>query len=246
MRHERAIGAWIFVVVVAACATGADDEPSNDPTDGGTAEGGGPCNLGTVQNCSACGVPCPGADDDRTRRACNNGACDVVCRGEHYDVDGNLENGCEAKEEPLQDSPTTAVAITLPNVPNDPAMMSNPRNVVAPLYQDTRAHEDAPMARPLGREDWYAVTAVGVGSPSATMGACLSAVNFPTDNELEVCITGDGGTSFDPGSCATVAGGGGSSCVRPPGTPDSGLFLVRVRKTKGSATRNGYALFLNH
>jgi hypothetical protein len=82
------------------------------------------------------------------------------------------------------------------------------------------------------------------------MVACLSAANFPPDDELEVCISKDGSTT--PDTCKTLIvasdGGGGSQCVSPGGLTnvDSGVFYVRVRRTKGSTNANEYALFLRH
>lgn len=184
---------------------------------------------------------CSGAD--------TTGSCDILCRGELYDLDGKVDDGCEAEDPIVQDSLTTAVAITLPDVASDPMSKSNPLNVVAPLYGDARTHESAPTKRPLGREDWYKVTAVGTGTTDGTgMVACLSAVNFPSDDELEVCITQNGMTTFDACKALVVAAGGGSQCVSPGNVMnvDSGVFYVRVRRTKGSSNANGYALFLRH
>jgi hypothetical protein len=195
-------------------------------------------------------------DDNTTVRTCSGtdpaASCDILCRGEWYDVDAKPENGCELEDPVVQDSASTAVAITLPDVPNDPSLKSNPLNVVAPLYGDNRKHETPPPTRPLGREDWYKVTAVGVGTTDGTgMIACLSAVNFPPDDVLEVCIAQNASTTFD--TCKTLvvgadAGGGGSQCVNPGGNPsvDSGTFYVRVRRTKGPTNANEYALFLRH
>lgn len=251
------------LVVLAACAKAVDDpvpvaqpeEEASTGTDASVAkEVETTCTLGTVEHCGDCNVKCPGADDDRTTRICRDATrsatCELICRGEAYDVDGKLDNGCEAVDLPIQDSLATAVAVTLPNVVNDATLKSNPMNMTAAVHHDDRFHDDEGGTRPFGREDWYRVTAVGAGNPANTMTACLSAVSFPADNELEVCITANGATSFSSAVCKTLLvgtdGGGGSQCVSPAGNPDTGTFLVRVRKTKGSPTPNQYALFLNH
>lgn len=229
----------------------ADDSPE---IRGPGPDSGGSCALGSVDHCGTCETICPGPDNASTTRVCRDATasatCELVCHGDYYDVDGKLENGCEAKDDLVHDSPTTATNITLPNVPNDATLKSNPLNVVETIFHDTRYHDDDASTFPFGREDWFKVTAVGAGSPSATMVACLSAVNYPTDNELEVCISANNVTTFVPASCKSLVvtpdGGGGSQCVQPPGNPDTGTFYVRVKKLRGTATSNGYALFLNH
>jgi hypothetical protein len=259
MRCRTAL--FVFLLfAIAACAEGESTPVTNDPDsgtgpgtqDGGKGEGGQTtCDLGTPDHCGTCETKCPGLDDTTTVRTCSTttalGTCDVLCRGEFYDVDGKLENGCEAADQPVQDTEATARAITLQNVPNTDGQ--NPVNVSAPMYQDARKHEDAPFERPLGREDWFRVTAVGAGDPGDSMKACLSIVNFPADNELEVCISNDAQSTFPPAGCkkVTPASAANSGCVAPSaGNLDTGTFLVRVKKTKGAATANGYALFLKH
>ncbi len=249
--------------MLAACATGGNGTAASS---GGARDAAAPdssspppapsCMLGTPDDCGACGKKCPGPDDQTTVRTCSGtdatASCDILCRGEHYDLDGKVDNGCEAEDPIVQDSLASAVAITLPDVASDPMLKSNPLNVVAPLYGDARTHESPPTMRPLGREDWYKVTAVGTGTTDGTgMVACLSAANFPSDDELEVCITQNGMTTFDACKALVVAAGdagGGSQCVYPGGmmNVDSGVFYVRVRRTKGSSNANEYALFLRH
>lgn len=254
----------IPLAIVAACAeSGEDPIPvvTPEPEEAGTSTDSNvarevetTCELGSVDHCGECNVKCPGVDDDHTTRTCRDATrsatCELLCHGEFYDADGKLENGCETEDLPIQDSFATAVAITLPNVVNDTTLKSNPLNVVARIGHDDRAHDDEGGVRPRGREDWFKVTAVGAGNPANTMTACLSAVNFPADNELEICITANAATSFTGAICKTLVvtpdGGGGSQCVTPAGNPDTGTFLVRVRKTAGKPTTNEYALFLNH
>ncbi|MBS2014132.1 MAG: hypothetical protein JST00_14675 [Deltaproteobacteria bacterium] len=262
---RRALPALVAsAAVIVACAKAVDDpipiaKPDEEETSTGTdasvaKEVETTCTLGTVEHCGECNVKCPGADDEHTTRTCRDATrsatCELICHGEFYDVDGKLENGCEAEDSPVQDSAATAVAITLPDVVNDATMKSNPYNVTAAAYHDGRYHDDEGGTRSVAREDWFRVTAVGAGNPANTMTACLSAVSFPTDNELEVCITANGATNFTGAVCKTLVvtpdGGGGSQCVNPPGNPNNGTFLVRVRKTKGAPTANKYALFLNH
>jgi hypothetical protein len=211
----------------------------------------GACQLGTPEHCGQCGMACPGADNAGTRRVCTApsvfGLCDVVCLGEYYDLNGKLDDGCEALDAPAQDAPETAVAITLPDVIDDPQQQTNPHNVIGYIYDDTRQHDTPPTQRPLGRDDWWAVTAVGAGDPGTGMVACLGITNFPVDDVFQVCISDINQVTFASGSCAGVQGGGPSTCVLPPARSDAGgPYYVRVRKLSGSNTALGYALYLKH
>ena len=168
-------------------------------------------------------------------------------KGEYYDENGATDDGCEALDLPVQDDSTSAVAITLPDVAQDPMAKSNPDNVLGYIYGDNRVHDMAPSMRPLGRDDWYAVTAIGMGTPNVTMKACLGIADFPQDNVFQVCISDIGQTNFDPNSCKAAIGGGPSVCVQPPTLTDAGgPYYVRVHKMSGTNTRFGYALFLQH
>ncbi len=209
------------------------------------------CTLGTADHCGTCTTVCPpGRDDGGTLRSCTLptafGVCAIVCRGLFYDVNGQIIDGCEAEDTPLQDSVANALAITLPDIVNDPMMLTNPRNVVASLYSDGRNHETAPTQRPTGTDDYYLITAVGAGDTTKSMTACLGITNFPTDNNFEVCLSNKGVSTFAAGGCTNVPGGGASKCVVSPTPSDTGTYYVRVKKLAGAHTANKYALFLQH
>ncbi len=250
--------ALIGSVSVAACANGGDTTGDHGAADGGStndagsvAESGGGsndsgmCMLGSINDCGACGKACATTDPKTALPTCSDATmtatCDIKCTGEHYDLDGKADNGCETDDLPIQDTATTAVVVTLPD--------ATAKNLVAPLYGDKRAHDTDVAARALGREDWYVVTASGAAAGGG-MTACLSAGNFPSDNVLEVCITQSGSTTFDAPGCKTytVANDAGSSCVNPNGMAgnDLGTFYVRVRRTAGTSNANQYALYLRH
>jgi hypothetical protein len=203
------------------------------------------CVLGTGDHCGGCGKSCPpGMDDARTLRTCSDatlsGVCSLACRGEWYDIDGQSTNGCEAEDAPAQDSIGTALELTLPDG------TASERNIVAKLYSDARAHEQPPLTRTLGRDDFYRIIALGNGKPTQGMAACLGIVNFPTDNRFEACITDNGSTAFAVAACQTALGGGSSVCVVPPAGGNAGTYYVRVRKLGGSHNSLQYALFLDH
>jgi hypothetical protein len=214
------------------------DAPSRDTSTNET----GNCTLGTPDRCGTCETKCPGLDDARSERTCSDatsaGTCGITCKGEAYDLDGQPANGCEAEDLPVQDTEATAVAT---------ALTGANLNVTAQIYGDGRPHDAAPTSRPLGREDWFKVTATG---GTSAMTACLSISNFPADNTYEVCISGDAQNTFPSGSCKAVTPAsqtGAERCVSPPApAPSSGVFLVRIRKSNGSNTPNKYALYLAH
>src|SRR5262245_4781160 len=123
-----AAGVALVAVVAGACATG-EAAPPNEPLDDGgpekdasTDDSGRPqfdadlgCELGSADHCGSCSVACI-AGTAMTKAVCTDatasGVCDIVCRGEAYDVDGKVDNGCEAVDEAPHDSMGTAEAIT--------------------------------------------------------------------------------------------------------------------------------------
>jgi hypothetical protein len=266
--------AGVFSFIFVACAAGGSSDDGTTPgaagdsgAGGGTRDAGdghdaqtqgdsapasdgdasGTCTLGTTDHCGACDHACR-PTDKTTQYACSDATaaatCLVTCLAEFYDLNGNADDGCEAEDAPVQDTAASAKPIDLPDV-NDPMFKTNPLNVVGFVYGDGRPHEAPPTSRPFGREDWYHVTADGNGSGQG-MAACLGITNFPPDDTFEVCVSDNNGTTFPQTGCKTVKGGANSVCVTPTGNPNAGVYYVRVRKTDGSNTANGYALFLRH
>jgi len=257
---RRWAGALTCVWLLGACGA-TDNSGKKDGSvvrdsgrDGTTIDSGGTCTLGTPDHCGNCATKCAGTDDAQTMRTCSGttatATCGLLCKGEFYDVDGNAADGCELEDRPIQDSATTAVTVALPDVNNGGTGgmrcdgSTNPCTVSGQIYGDARTHEAPTPSRPMGREDWYKVTAVGTGTPNK-VGTCLGISNFPADNQFEVCVGNDGDTN--PATCMTATGGGASACVHPPTATDSGVFYVKVRKTAGTTNSpNKYALYLEH
>ena len=220
------------------------DPLSGDPTT---------CTLGTAEHCGTCATTCPGSDDVGTTRICTtataSGVCDILCKGEYYDLDGQLANGCEALDLPVQDSAATAVAVGLGAYTGGDGSAAcdgtvTPCTLLGQIYSDNRAHDAAPTSRPLGRDDWYVVTASGTAGPHNNFGTCLGISNFPTDDTYSICVSDNG--SQDPTTCASVTGAGASGCVNPATAADVGTFYIRISKSGGSNTANRYALYLEH
>ncbi|HNN95715.1 MAG TPA: hypothetical protein PKI03_25725, partial [Pseudomonadota bacterium] len=59
--------------------------------------GGGCTALNTVSNCGRCGNACAGVGLSSSDVFCDSGSlvCSMTCRGDNYDIDGAMSNGCE-------------------------------------------------------------------------------------------------------------------------------------------------------
>jgi hypothetical protein len=243
-----ALGASLIAVACATSTAGSSSSTSDDAAgtipvydagSGPQSEGGTPCTLGTADHCGSCDTVCPGATDGGTTRVCSDttttATCDIICTGEFYDVNGDLNDGCEGEDPIVHDSPDAAVpeSATTAGV-----------TIGAPLfymYGDARQHDVAPLTRPNGRQDWYAVT----NPDAASIKACLTISNFPTDDVFQVCITNNGIKNIDPAACKTITTTttGNAACVSPSQTVTrSGTYYVQVQKMSGTNTLDSYVL----
>jgi hypothetical protein len=253
MQRALVYGVGGASLIFVACATStsgsggstSDDDSGTTPIyDGGTTpnpDAATGCTLGTADHCGSCDTVCPGATDGGTTRVCSDtsttATCDIICTGEFYDVNGDITDGCEGLDPIVHDSPDAAVpeSATTAGV-----------TLAAPLwyaYGDARQHDVAPTSRPNGRQDWYAVT----NPDAASITACLTISNFPTDDVFQVCITNNGNKNLDPTTCKTVTSvsTGTAACVSPSQpTPKNGTYYVLVQKMSGTNTLDGYALFV--
>ena len=185
---------------------------------------------------------------------CSGSACDIVCDGNAYDIDGDPANGCEAVDtDGAGYSMETARAFVLGNGPGGGG---NPINFVdGTLYADHRVHSEAPSDRSQPNDDYYSLTApdFGVGVQEAVR-ACLGVVNFPTDYLAEICMTNANASAFDGATCAqargydeTEHGQNHSVCVSPPdGSTQGGPFYIRIRYFEGTITADKYALWMSN
>ena len=239
---------WCVLFVVVGCAKGGGLPAQSD---GSTDSPGAECTLGSTDHCGTCNTSCPQANPTMDKEMCSDatasGTCVLSCVGEYYDMNGSASDGCEALDEPVQDTAATAVPVTLPNVTGGTGTCNNGNNpctIVSQIYSDDRDHDSAPTMRTLGRDDWFVITAVGAGT-SGGMATCLNIANYPADDQYQVCISADG--SMDPLTCAIATGGGGASaCVMAPGSHDAGTFYISVHKMSGTRSLNQYALFVEH
>ncbi|MGH7329600.1 MAG: hypothetical protein ACREJX_14740 [Polyangiaceae bacterium] len=266
MRNVWVWGGAALVAVVAACATStAPGGNGQNESDGGniplydagntTGDSGtsGACTLGTADHCGTCSTVCPGPTDpdSGTDRICSDstttGTCDIICKGEWYDLNGDISDGCEAQDPIVHDSADAAVPET---ATTGGATVPDPYWYV---YGDARQHDSAPTSRTLGREDWYVVDHENSGgSTGGSLSICLGISNFPSDDKFEVCVTNVGNksipsTASSVSPCATVTPttvSPNNCAVTTMASTTHGLYYVRVRKLDGSNSANGYALYI--
>ncbi len=247
----------LLVLVLAASVMDGTCGPADtgtgnpDPitTGGGSAgsSGGGTCTLGTPDACGSCSVSCPGPDDARTQRTCSSatasGQCGITCLGNAYDVNGDVNDGCEAVDnDGAGHTIATARAFNLAS--------ANPLNFTAgALLSDTRLHADAPTSRVWPTADVYSLTAPNSGNgDQLSVVACLGIPSLPSDNEFQICITDANAASFSSANCGQAHGGeSASQCVAPPdGSTRGGPFFIQITKLTGSRSPDKYALWMSN
>ena len=88
-------------------------------------------------NCGGCGVVCPGGDQPTVNFGCNGGFCRNSCKGQNYDVNNDLSDGCEELDE--QDNHTQETALDL-----DTRSCNNTDvgTFAGTIYSDYRRHEN--------------------------------------------------------------------------------------------------------
>jgi len=204
---------------------------------------GASCTLGTVDNCASCGNVCPpGKDSPTTARVCLSGKCDIQCKAESYDVNGDVADGCEAEDDlPIHD--TTADAKSLGQVSD----CDNAVTTTAVTPSDDRLHLVAPTSRPGGRPDWYKLhiddkafciveAEVKVSLKSLPQSALYRAAAY------WVC---DGGAELATDSKS--GNGGGELLLNPTTTcttvgDDSGTLYVKVAQESGGHSAASYTI----
>ncbi|MCB9557045.1 MAG: hypothetical protein H6707_13135 [Deltaproteobacteria bacterium] len=194
--------------------------------------------IGTADDCSACGDRCPGLDNAGTARVCNAGQCEIQCKGEYYDVNGQVSDGCEYQDKAIHSSEQLALDV---GTYNDSA--SQFRRDGFRLASDDRLHLVAPTDRSNGRPSYFKM-----GIKDTTFGtlngwARLDLSNMPAGASYElwgvyVCSNGK-----KLASETKTANGGQKITVNPPDdcgsfalANDDGTLLVRVRKLSGPHT----------
>lgn len=126
---------------------------------------GGSCTaLNTVSNCGRCGNVCPGLGLSSNDVFCQAGSltCNMTCRGDNYDIDTLMSNGCEVLDQvpPGHTQPTAASRGSKDCY--DGASQDNFSSIVP---SDQRVHTNPPVASFSGSvgaaPDWWVVHADG-------------------------------------------------------------------------------------
>ena len=225
-----------------------DQHVDTHPTllDSSAAPDTAPCALGTVDNCSKCGDVCPGKKAKFTLRICQSGICQIQCHGEHYDVDGQLKNGCEFSDDtPIHEN--FSAAKSMGNVDD----CAKTKTATAVLPSDTRKHTTAPTDRPNGREDWFKlhITDKAFCLTEAHVDVKLTGLPASAAFQIEAYYLCDGGKQTKT-KTVTKTGYGGTSLKLLPSTActtgglgdNSGTVYVRVLKTSGPHSSGKYTV----
>lgn len=119
------------------CAIGSCDTGYAD-CDGQLSNG---CEAGTTSNPAHCGscTPCPGYGLVSTNVGCNINSCSFSCRGDNYDVNGALSDGCEVADNSALHIPGSAAGDRGSKSCVDADSMDTFSGIVA---SDLRTHEN--------------------------------------------------------------------------------------------------------
>ena len=174
----------------------------------------------TPLHCGSCTRQCPGLQTLASNVSCLNAStCTFSCQGEHYDVDGNEQTGCEALDDPTGRH-TQFSAQELGNYPcNDGA--SNPdvgsASIPARMVSDARAHEQPNVVgldmQTGGAPDWYRIVATGGATCFNDLELTLQVYGSASPTCYQITVTTDVdvySAQTDGFGAATVSSGSGS------------------------------------
>ncbi len=209
------------------------DGPPGDvgPQDGPPAEG--TCTKGTPDNCAFCGDTCPGPDDSATARACVSGTCTIACKGDNYDVNGKIADGCEVAD-PLAKHTTEATAKDLGAVSDcDPV-----KKAAGTLLSDSRHHVTPPNDREQGGYYWFKLAITDKTWCALSASATVSFAALPKAAKYSVMahyVCKKDGKKLP--ATSKSANGGKSLTLNPKndckGSDDGGTLFLRIHKATG-------------
>lgn len=210
----------------------------------GSADARPSCTLGTPDNCKSCGDTCPATAAQTAQRVCVAKSCDIQCKGEQYDVNAKVADGCEvADDTPIHDQ--QALAASLGKVDD----CGSTKRKTARLPSDARKHVKAPVDRPQGRADWFALTIADKAFCSLSGAVTVSLSNLPSTAQYRVTAkyVCDNGKKLNA-AVKTASGGAtvklspDTSCNPTPIGSDSGKVYVEVVKRSGPHATASYTV----
>ncbi|MBW2732664.1 MAG: hypothetical protein JRH20_09745, partial [Deltaproteobacteria bacterium] len=202
------------------------------------------CTLGTPAHCAHCDDHCPGEDSDTVQRDCIDGQCALACRGEHYDVNGDITDGCEITDDlPMHASEKDAVDL------GSVTDCSLTQTMSATMPSDGRLHVAVPHERPNGRADYYSIHVRDDWACDllATVRLDLDELSPEAEYRITTHYFCDNATPTAP---RVTSGEGGSSFTNLPNTScnpfgwgnDSGTLLIKIEKLSGPHEGASYSL----
>jgi hypothetical protein len=182
-------------------------------------------------NCGGCGSDhvCPGLGTPYTNVTCSGGECFMSCQGEHYDVNGDPSDGCEAADSPVGNH-TQATATVY-----DPVFCSNGTNttITGRMVSDKQTHASPAIAgfdlATGSAPDWHYVPAPGGFSCVNDLKATLTIMgsSMPGNCYRLTAITDRIGVSA---SALTNASGVADVSIGAPAYSDNGWVAFEVSK----------------
>jgi hypothetical protein len=195
--------------------------------------------LSAPSDCGACGNACPPVNSASADAACvdpANKTCGISCRGDVYDVDGNINNGCEvADPEAGNHDKTTASPF-----PNTDCSDSNSQNTfTGHIVSDTRMHTNPAVtdfdATVGAAPHWYSVFSSGGLTCADDYALTLTTTGGPAVPCYMATIITDKNMAS-----VTTTGAGTASTSGPAGAySDNSTIYFKVEKTCSTMSVGG-------
>lgn len=205
---------------------------------------GPPCAIGTVAHCQNCDESCPGVDNAGSERICEKGQCTWTCKGEYYDVNGDISDGCEVQDDiPVHEKSQDAHLIAKVEDCDDLQSIS------AKMPSDDGDHAEAPASRKKGRADWFTLEIADKAFCQVEADITFDFSQFPASTEFHVkayylCDSNKKLAEIDDyvdgGESLTLTPNTG--CTIFSATDDSGAVFISVEKIGGAHSGATYTI----
>jgi len=234
--------------MLVACGAGGDTPPADTaelyfaldsrppPPDFGQQ-----CTLGLPNSCASCSDVCPGVDNERTQRICEDKACNIACKAHYYDVDGDAQNGCEAEDDlPLHDTPEAARDLGDISAWDDGGGTTS-----AVIPSDERPHLEPPATRATGIADYYRFHITddwGIVGPYVRVDAAAIKPEVALDVWVRFRCDSDGVEFVDTAQVSGLQSETIELDISCDGGDDGGEVLIKVEKQGTGHTADLYLI----